>query len=101
MMQTMRSSMVLSLFAAVALLAGCDDRQPVSYETAQGGAAQPELAKVRLQLNWVAEPEFGGFYAAHEKAIYAAEGLDVEMDQGEGSAASARLASYSGPSVAP
>jgi len=82
MKNPMRPTKVLAALAASVLLAACGERQPVSYETAQGGAAQPELVKVRLQLNWVAEPEFGGFYAAQEKLVYASEGLDVEVIQG-------------------
>lgn len=37
---------------------------------------------VRLQLNWTAEPEFGGFFAARERGLFAQEGLDVELVQG-------------------
>jgi NitT/TauT family transport system substrate-binding protein len=92
MINPMRPPVLLAAFAALAFLGGCDERQPVSFETAQGGAAQPELAKVRLQLNWVAEPEFGGFYAAHEKAIYASEGLDVEVIQGSADIPAPQLA---------
>ncbi|WP_437955116.1 ABC transporter substrate-binding protein [Sorangium sp. So ce119] len=36
-------------------------------------------AKVKLALNWVPEPEFGGFYAAREAGAFAKEGLDVEI----------------------
>ena len=45
-----------SSFAVVALLslAACKKSEP-----AAGGAT-----KVRVQLNWVPEPEFGGIYAA-------------------------------------
>jgi len=86
MMDLSRIRTILASIASVALtamlLSACDGGQPVSYETAQGGAAPVELAKVKLQLNWVAEPEFGGFYAAHEKAIYQSEGLEVELVQG-------------------
>ncbi|WP_434041836.1 MULTISPECIES: ABC transporter substrate-binding protein [Sorangium] len=42
---------------------------------AQGAPA----AKVKLALNWVPEPEFGGFYAAREAGAFAKEGLDVEI----------------------
>ena len=72
---------------ASALLAGCGGDQPAgmtpgAIDAAQGGAATPALEKVRLQLNWVAEPEFGGFYAAQDKALYQQEGLEVELVQG-------------------
>lgn len=35
--------------------------------------------RVKVQLNWVPEPEFGGLYAAKESGAYAKAGLDVEL----------------------
>ncbi len=35
-----------------------------------------------LALDWVPEPEFGGFYAARESGAFKAEGLDVEIQGG-------------------
>lgn len=74
----------------VGFLAACDrsgapdsaGSPAATFDSAQGGAAIPTIRKVTLQLNWVAEPEFGGFYAAKEKALFEAEGLDVELVQG-------------------
>lgn len=40
------------------------------------------LSKVKLALNWVPEPEFGGFYAAKIKGIYEKYGIDVEIIPG-------------------
>ena len=37
---------------------------------------------VKLALNWVPEPEFGGFYAAREGGAYGKRGLDVEIQGG-------------------
>ncbi|HEX7601545.1 MAG TPA: ABC transporter substrate-binding protein [Polyangiaceae bacterium] len=37
---------------------------------------------VKLALNWVPEPEFGGFYAARESGAYTKRGLDVEIRGG-------------------
>jgi NitT/TauT family transport system substrate-binding protein len=42
---------------------------------ALGGAG----GKVKLQLNWVPEPEFGGLYEARAAGAFAKEGLDVEI----------------------
>ena len=44
----------------------------------------PALAadKVTLQLKWVAQSQFGGYYAAKEKGFYKAEGLDVDIKPG-------------------
>lgn len=47
---------------------------------AAAGGSPP--AKVRLQLNWFPEPEFGGLYAAQERGIFAQRGLEVELLQG-------------------
>ncbi|MCF7687249.1 MAG: ABC transporter substrate-binding protein [Cephaloticoccus sp.] len=40
-------------------------------------AAEP--FKLTVQLDWVAEPEHGGFYQAQAKGYFAAEGLDVTI----------------------
>lgn len=38
-----------------------------------------KLTSVRLVLNWVPEPEFGGFYAAQVLGLYEKNGLKVEI----------------------
>ncbi len=38
--------------------------------------------KITVQLDWVAEPEHGGFYQAQAKGFFAAEGLDVTLIPG-------------------
>jgi NitT/TauT family transport system substrate-binding protein len=46
------------------------------------GAPDGESAagtKVKLVLNWVPEPEFGGFYAARDGSAYRRQGFDVEI----------------------
>jgi NitT/TauT family transport system substrate-binding protein len=62
---------LLSSLAALAL-AGCSKPPP-----AAGGAQ-----RVLLALDWVPEPEFGGFYAAREGGAFQAEGLEVEIQGG-------------------
>lgn len=42
----------------------------------------PPATKVRVALNWYAEPEFGGFYAAVETGLYEKAGLDVTLTPG-------------------
>jgi len=37
------------------------------------------VSRVRVQLNWVPEPEFGGLYAARESGAYTRAGLEVEV----------------------
>ncbi|APR88049.1 Hydroxymethylpyrimidine ABC transporter, substrate-binding component [Minicystis rosea] len=70
-----------SLLAALALstLAGCD--KPAG-PAPQGSAASTATTAVKLQLDWVPEPEFGGFYAAREIGAFRKEGLDVDIQGG-------------------
>lgn len=44
-------------------------------------------AKIKLTLNWKYEGPQAFFFLAQDKGYFKAEGLDVEIDQGEGSAA--------------
>jgi len=63
----------------VSMLAGA-----MSLAAAQALAAD----KVTLQLKWVAQGQFGGYFVAKDKGFYEEEGLDVEIKPG-------------GPDVAP
>lgn len=62
----------LGLATAVAL-AGC---APAAGEP-EPGAATP----VVLQLQWVAQAQFAGYYAAVDQGYYADEGLDVTIQE--------------------
>ncbi|AUX24519.1 ABC transporter substrate-binding protein [Sorangium cellulosum] len=55
---------------------GAQGAPPGSAQAAPGGA---QAVKVKLALNWVPEPEFGGFYAARESGAFAKENLEVEI----------------------
>src|SRR5919205_1264264 len=53
--------------------------------TAAGGtkrAHSPKLTKVTLQLKWVTQAQFAGYYAAKEKGYYKKMGLDVTIKVG-------------------
>jgi NitT/TauT family transport system substrate-binding protein len=67
-----------AVLAVVALLAACRGAPP----PASPDASKPAPTPVRLALNWVPEPEFGGFYAARETGAYASHGLDVSITAG-------------------
>lgn len=81
--------------------AGCEDRggkraadpaPPPATEAATAAASTPATpVRVRLQLNWVPEPEFGGLYAALEDGLYRDAGLDVEIIKGSSQVPSAQL----------
>lgn len=59
--------------------------QPPASEPAAsepGATNPPEAATVRLQLQWVPQAQFAGYFAAQEKGYYADEGLTVEILDG-------------------
>lgn len=66
-------SIVACLLALLAVAPACK-------KSAGEGGAGP--AKVKVQLNWVPEPEFGGLYAARDGGAYAKQGLEVEIASG-------------------
>ncbi len=45
-------------------------------------AAEVELTPVNLQLQWVAQAQFAGYYAAVDQGFYEDEGLDVTILEG-------------------
>ena len=45
-------------------------------------AAEKALPKITVQLDWVAEPEHGGFYQAEARGYFREEGLDVTLIPG-------------------
>ncbi len=59
--------MMLAASAALALMAGT---APVMAQ---------DLDEVRLQLQWVTQAQFAGYYVALEQDFYEEEGLDVEI----------------------
>lgn len=46
------------------------------------GSGAQDLVPVRLQLQWVAQSQFAGYYAAVAQGFYEAEGLDVTILEG-------------------
>jgi NitT/TauT family transport system substrate-binding protein len=56
----------------------CDRDSGSGGPTPAGSAA----AKIRLQLNWVPEPQFGGFYAAAQAGAFRKHGLEVQIVPG-------------------
>ncbi|HTQ30615.1 MAG TPA: ABC transporter substrate-binding protein [Opitutaceae bacterium] len=49
---------------------------------ASASAAPDKLFKLTVQLDWVAEPEHGGFYQARARGFFRDEGLDVTIIPG-------------------
>ncbi len=57
---------------------------------AAGCGGEKPLTKVTLQLNWLHEAEFAGYYAAQAKGFYKDQGLDVTIVEGGPGAAGPR-----------
>jgi NitT/TauT family transport system substrate-binding protein len=66
---------LLLLFIALGLVA-CSQKQ------AQQDSLTKQLFPIKVQLDWVAEPEHGAFYTAQALGYYKDEGLDVTLLQG-------------------
>jgi ABC-type nitrate/sulfonate/bicarbonate transport system substrate-binding protein len=66
---TLAAALAVALLALAAVAAGC------------GGGDKP-LTKVTLQLNWLHEAEFAGYYVAQAKGLYKDQDLDVTIVEG-------------------
>lgn len=62
------------------LASACGKKAQPSAGAAEAGAPAPVL--VKLALDWVPEPEFGGFYAARESGAYRRHGIGIEIQGG-------------------
>lgn len=72
-MKRMRFKALIGLFAVLALVASaCGD------DDSGGG----ELTPINLQLQWVTQSQFAGYFAAVDQGFYADEGLDVTILEG-------------------
>jgi NitT/TauT family transport system substrate-binding protein len=71
------------LAALTFAVAGCGgDDEAGSSTTAASTSDQQALDKVTLQLKWVTQAQFAGYYAALEEGYYEDEGLDVTLKPG-------------------
>ncbi len=86
---------VFPLAAVAMLLAACAAPTPVAPPPAAPKAADPTKApaapppaapvvatKVTLQLQWVAQAQFAGYFAARDRGFYKDEGLDITIKEG-------------------
>lgn len=73
----------LSLLALALLATGasCKSKETTA-DRSEAGTTGAAATHVKVQLNWVPEPEFGGIYAAREMGAYKRAGLDVEIASG-------------------
>ena len=71
----MRKLVVGALLAAVIAAAAVTG-------SSSSASAAPQLTKITLQLKWVPQAQFAGYYAASLKGFYKAAGLDVTLKNG-------------------
>ena len=67
----------------------------MAFTTAQSWAAD----KVTLQLKWVTQAQFAGYYVAKDKGFYEAEGIDIEIKPGGPDIAPAQVLAGGGADV--
>jgi NitT/TauT family transport system substrate-binding protein len=84
-----KATAVLSLAALLGVACGSDAKSSSGNTSTGGGLAvdvakctKPTGAKVKLQLQWVTQAQFGGYYAAVDKGFYKDAGLDVQIVEG-------------------
>ncbi|OGN84637.1 MAG: hypothetical protein A2X23_11575 [Chloroflexi bacterium GWC2_73_18] len=73
---------VVAIIAAACQAGASPTPQATATPTAPPTAeptATPTPAHIRLQLQWVTQSQFAGYYAAVDQGFYADEGLDVEI----------------------
>ena len=89
--RTLGQVVALAAVASLALAAcGGEDATPADDPSAAaggaagegGGEASDELTPVSLQLQWFAQAQFAGYYAAVAEGFYEEEGLDVSIVEG-------------------
>lgn len=82
---------VLPLLAVLLVLSACAVPQPAAAPAEEAAAETPaageetasgDLTPVRLQLQWVTQSQFAGYYAALAQGFYADEGLAVTILEG-------------------
>lgn len=80
--RTLGQVVTLAAVASLALAAcgGGDAEEPA--EAGGTGEDSGELTPVSLQLQWFAQAQFAGYYAALAEGFYEEEGLDLEIIEG-------------------
>lgn len=62
-----------------AFLAACSGDDSSGGGGGGGGDGDGELTPVQLQLQWLPQAQFAGYFAAQEQGFFAEEGLEVEI----------------------
>jgi NitT/TauT family transport system substrate-binding protein len=69
------SHRAIVLFLAIA---ACKSDKPAT-PAQSGSSSSPATKNYTLTLDWVPEPEFGGFYAARDSGAFKRQGLDIAI----------------------
>jgi NitT/TauT family transport system substrate-binding protein len=80
-----RLALLVALLISALLLAACGQTPPAAAPTAAPAAEAPAAAEpdqVSLQLKWVPQAQFAGYFAALDQGFYAEEGLEVTIRSG-------------------
>ncbi|HNJ97834.1 MAG TPA: ABC transporter substrate-binding protein [Ilumatobacteraceae bacterium] len=84
-MRKTRIKGIAAVLVAVSLFAACSDddkkSESGSGDTTAAGDCE-DVTPVKLQLQWVTQAQFAGYYAAVDKGFYAAQCLDVTILEG-------------------
>lgn len=73
--------LLLGLPASGLLLLAACSREPAAAPASESGG-KPAPSKVRLQSDWYAQAEHGGYYQASAKGFDKEEGIELEITQG-------------------
>ncbi|MEO9321841.1 ABC transporter substrate-binding protein [Nocardioides sp. C4-1] len=73
---------VVALVLGLTAMSGCAQKDDDDGGGGSGGDASGDLTPVKLQLQWVPQAQFAGYYAAVDQGYYEDEGLDVEIVAG-------------------
>ena len=79
---TRRAALGLATAAVAATAAACGGGGSTTEPAASGDRTARESKPVKLQLQWVAQAQFAGYYAAVDQGYYSDEGLDVQIVEG-------------------
>lgn len=79
----LRLLVLIAVLAMIAAACSSDDDAASAGGDDDGDTAAPaELTEVSVQLQWFAQAQFAGYYAAVAEGFYADEGLDVTILEG-------------------
>ena len=79
---TRRSVLLAGTGGALALGAAACGSAEQEADAVPGGSTSAAGGTVKLQLQWVTQGQFAGYFAALEQGYYSDEGLDVEILEG-------------------